>query len=271
MITRQRITLRPCTKKALFICLNYESSNNFNNSNSSNSKKQLEAIDAIQSIKSTFKIKLHFADIRLLNNPTKNEILENFTWLLNETQSGDVLVLHICGLGNENGLMPIDYEISGCISHAMLHEHLIDHLPQNINFWCVLDYPQNKFIGLRYQIIDKSSGSFENVKKITNSLKDCDLNVKEKIEIEKTDIAETWGSIIILTSQNALNGYELTICFNYILNHYYLHTMTFENVLSKLKSLLQMNFSNNNNKVSFECGKLIDMHANFGRFIFAPI
>ena len=84
--------------------------------------------------------------------PTKQNILNGFKWLVKGARSGDSLFVHYSGHGgtqeDTNGdepdgqdetLIPVDYEKNGVIVDDLIHEILVAGLPQGVRLTAIMD------------------------------------------------------------------------------------------------------------------------------------
>jgi hypothetical protein len=84
--------------------------------------------------------------------PTRQNMIDAMKWLVSNAQSGDSLFFHYSGHGgsqkavnndevdgNDETLIPVDYESSGVIVDNDLHDILVANLPKGVRLTCVMD------------------------------------------------------------------------------------------------------------------------------------
>lgn len=87
------------------------------------------------------------------NMPTRDNIIAGFRWLIQDGKEGDSLFLHYSGHGGsqkDNGdaddadgqdetLVPVDYEKNGVIVDDDIYEELVAKLPKGVRLTCIMD------------------------------------------------------------------------------------------------------------------------------------
>eukprot|EP01012_Entosiphon_sulcatum_P059623 TRINITY_DN84115_c0_g1_i1.p1 TRINITY_DN84115_c0_g1~~TRINITY_DN84115_c0_g1_i1.p1 ORF type:complete len:310 (+),score=16.94 TRINITY_DN84115_c0_g1_i1:63-992(+) len=84
--------------------------------------------------------------------PTKENILQGISWLVQNAEPGDVLFFHFAGHGaqiadtdgdeldnKDEAILPVDFLLSGCILDDLLFELLVAPLPQGVHLTAVMD------------------------------------------------------------------------------------------------------------------------------------
>ena len=86
------------------------------------------------------------------DKPTKQNMINNFNWLVKDTKAGDTLFIYYSGHGSnipdtngdeisgqDNVLVPLDYQTAGVITDDWLFANVASKLPAGVTLWCFTD------------------------------------------------------------------------------------------------------------------------------------
>ncbi len=249
-------------KRALIIGLNYFNSENRETGNHLSAK----------SASALYRERFHFTDQEVLldgnKKISKHQILKAFDTLLNNTNRGDILIVHYVGK-SRNSACIICGDDDEEISVDELNASLLEPLPDKVSLFIVFDSSFGGF-NLRYSYEDFSKGKM--VSSSSGLFKTCFSSDSWKSElkvIEKSHVSPLHTNVLIFSSKSKLRGL-LTNVIVQTFQNIYAYSLTLKLLMTYLKSNFLANHVKEN--IHMESGQHLDADfVSIGDLLCAPI